>query len=715
MSTIQITDLVGAVVEVQVRDNSPLAKAKLTQLLTTARSFIDSFAAPVDHFDLKTVSLGAQLSTPSSLIDGVPDLTVSGGINCDFIVMTATDKLLFPNDGFAPTIPIAANQCWVGFEVDAALGTKLSATADGFGVAVQGGAKLALSTYTLLEAAHPPLPLLKDAFVSALEHFSVAVNAQSVRQQALGTVNVCDLSGAVSITGSYEIPISLSAFASANLPFNFKLSVAPTATVKIAGGLAVSGDFLVRSHKLPDNVLQIGVYKKKGSTLCASLTASTGIEVAGGGTDLLGAVLNAALPGVDVTKCGISADTAKDLNKVIKDSLDHSISIGLNAMCSAADTHEAAVLYEIRLDQGDAAETDQALQSALKGDWTPLESLTNARRLRNIIVETRERKHTLSLNLLGFYNATSATDYISKCTILRDDTGQLTIVDSEKAGRIAATSTPYSANSDKLRTALAQDFITTASYAPVGSKFNANFTIVQDYLDYSNKMRPQQLKENVLLGNALGLIPSGAFDTVLAKNATFSHARVSLSLHYDSAAVMSIFFSNPANRVPRTREGLEREGRKVMIALLDPSEDGNAARIRILNNDAAWSAMDDDGNTSSFAAIPELGSLSPTELGAVSTDWVGIRWWADAISKVAPELAITLSALDRASAKDPTTDPGFMRQHKILAAILGAVARETKAAFVNTWGPAVISALSGQRGTAQMDVAWDSKIQHFER
>ena len=152
-----------------------------------------------------------------------------------------------------------------------------------------------------------------------------------------------------------------------------------------------------------------------------------------------------------------------------------------------------------------------------------------------------------------------------------------------------------------------------------------------------------------------------------------------------------------------------------MIALLDPSEDGNVARIRILNDDAAWSALDYDGNTSNFSDIPELGSLSPTELSAVSTDWVGIRWWANAISKVAPELAITLSSLDRTSVTDPTTDPEFMKQHKVLASILGVVARETKAAFVNTWGPAVISALTGQRGTAQMDVAWDSKIQHFER
>jgi hypothetical protein len=713
MSTIQITDVVGAIVNLQIRDGSPLAKAKLTHLLSTAKSFIDSFAGPVDQFDIKTVSLGAQLSAPSFLIDGVADLKVWGGINCDFMVVTSVDRLLFPDDGFAPTVPIAANQCWIGFAIDAALGTSLSAAADGFGVMLQGGAKLAFTTYSLLQAA--PLPHLKDAFVTALEQFSVADSAVSLRQQIPGTVNICDLNGTVSVTGSYEIPLNLNALASADLPFNFKVSVAPTATAKVSGCLAVTGDFLVRSHKLSDVLLRIGVYKKKGSTFSATLTANAGIEVGSGSTDLLGTVLNAALPGIDVSKCGISADTAKNLNDVIRDSLDRSISIGLNATCTAANTHEAAVLYEIRMDQGDAANTDLALKSALRGDWTPLDSLANARRLRNIIEETKERKHALCLNLLGFYNASSVIDYISKCTILRDETGQLTIVDSEKASRIAATSTPYSADSDKLRTALAQDFITTASYAAVGSKFNASLTIVQGFMDYSRNMSPQRLRNDVLLGSVLGLIPSDAFDAALAKNTPFPHARVSLNLHYDSAAVMSIFFSDTAKCVPRTREELESVGRKAMLGLLDPAETGNAARIRILASDAAWSAMDDDGNPFNFDKIRDLRGLSATELGAVSADWVGITWWANTISKVAPLLACTLTALDGTSAKDPTTDPEFTKEHKKLAAILGAVARETKSAFVNTWGPAVISALSGYRGTAQMDVAWDSNIQHFER
>jgi hypothetical protein len=715
MSTISITDTVGLVENLDIRDDSPLAKAKLTQLISTSEALLKDFTKPVDQTDISTASLGAQLTTPSSLITGAENLTLTGGVNCDLSVLTPTDKFLFAADGFSPTIPILPNQSWVGFEVNTNLGASLSAAADGFGVAVEGTAELAVTTFTLIETAAPPLPLLKDAIVSALEHFSVAVTAQSLRQQSPGTVNVTDLSGTVIITGSYSVPISVSPFASANLPFNFPASVAPVATVEIAGSLAIAGEFVVRSHKVSDGVLQFGVYKKKGTTLTASITAEAGVEGTVGDTDLLSKLLNAVLPAVDVSKAGIPEATAATLNGVIKQSLDRSIAVSLNATCSAATTHEAAILYEINLIQGDATKTDKALGSALKGDWTLITLLPNAKSLRNITVETKEQKRVLSLNLLGFYNATSVTDYVRTCTILHDENCQLTITDQVNASRVRAISTPYATDPDKLRTALAQDFITTATYAVVASRLNLQLTLVQDYFDYADKMNVQQFRQDLLLGSALGLFPEDEFSSVLGRNSLFLHARVSASLHYDTAAVMSIFFSDPESHFPRTQDQLESIGRATMASLIDPSGPVNPSRIAILSNAAAWAAMDSNGDTANFKFLPELAGLNEVQLSDVTVDWVSVRWWADTISKVAPQLAKTLAIIDGINATDPTTDPGFMKQRDSLATVLGAVSKQTKAAFVSTWGPAVIFALSGKHASIIMDVAWDSCTKHFER
>ena len=45
----------------------------------------------------------------------------------------------------------------------------------------------------------------------------------------------------------------------------------------------------------------------------------------------------------------------------LEDCVDHSLSLSLNAACSAAITDEAAVAYSINLSSGDQGKTDAAL------------------------------------------------------------------------------------------------------------------------------------------------------------------------------------------------------------------------------------------------------------------------------------------------------------------------------------------------------------------
>ena len=190
---------------------------------------------------------------------------------------------------------------------------------------------------------------------------------------------------------SLSQPFTFNPLASAALPFNITASVQPQVTLKLAPSITVSGDLLVRSYKVQSRRRATRCYKKRGSNLSATFTASGGIGGDIGSTDVLGMLLNAALPGVDVAAAGISGDNGKALNKVIKDSLNRSLSAQLNATCSAATTDEAAILYDIHLKDGDSA-TDDAIAVALHGDWSKLESLQNAKRIRNIAVEKSERK-----------------------------------------------------------------------------------------------------------------------------------------------------------------------------------------------------------------------------------------------------------------------------------------------------------------------------------
>lgn len=509
---------------------------------------------------------------------------------------------------------------------------------------------------------------------------------------------------------SLELPFTLNALASANLPFNTSASIQPSVTLELAPSLQLAGDLLIRSYKVSNDVVRLGVYKKRGTALSVTFTAGAGIGGDIGSDDVIGALLNAALPGVDVAAAGISGDNAKTLNGVIKIALNRSLSAQVNATCSAALTDEAAVLYEVQLNSGDNAATDHALGLALHGNWTELQTLTNARCLRNIAVETVEKKRVFTVNLLGFYSATTVTDYLKSCTVLVDDSGQITITDKMDASRISASVSPFAADINKLRLALIEDFLFTATYAVVAGKLNLKLTVVQSYLDYGQDMAQAEMSKNVLLGYALTLIPHGALDATLKASSSFPHTCVSAIVSYDMPPLLDIFYADPASRAERTTPELERAGRDVMCTLLDSSDDTDAVRISILKNDAAWEQMDSVGNTAAFGTIPYLSHLGVTQLGAVSADWVSIVWWANALSKIAPALSAASVALESAPPGDPTNDPGFMKARQHLADVLGAVTRKTDAAFVHGWGEAVMFVLSGRHGSAD----WSSKNLHFE-
>jgi hypothetical protein len=124
--------------------------------------------------------------------------------------------------------------------------------------------------------------------------------------------------------------------------------------------------------------------------------------------------------------------------------------------------------------------------------------------------------------------------------------------------------------------------------------------------------------------------------------------------------------------------------------------------------------MDDDGNISSFGTLPYVNHLNANELADVGADWVSIAWWRDALLKVVPILADVLSTIANSGAEDPTTDPDFMTRREKLAKNLASVARNSNAAFVEGWGPAVMFALSGRRGKVEMVVAWDGNVKSYE-
>jgi hypothetical protein len=724
MADLQITDTVGLITTLEIRDNSPLANAKITQISSLTQALRDEFTKPLDQTSLKGFSFGAKCSTPNASIDSIATLTLGAGACGEISIMRPVDKTLFPSDTFSPDIEIAPDQCWVGVGLHVSVDANAQASVDGFGAAVQDISNCDLTTYTRIESSAGKFPILIDALKVALEGFYLAATVDAVRGQPTGTVFANEVRGTVTFTGSYQLPVSINALASADLPLNYKMTVQPEATLQLSGSIALSGEMIVRSHKIGQNLLQLGVYKKRDSTLTANFTAKAGVDVDEGTTDLASIFLSTAFPGVSSKDAGITGDAAQAINSALNDSVDRSLSVAMNICCSAESTDEAAVIYQIDLTASDTDATNTALKDALKGNWTGLSQLRNAKLSRNIVADSREYKHAISLNLLGFYNAAQVDSYVQSCTILCDPYGQVVVTDKSDASRFSVAATPYAADPDKLRRALAQDFLVTAAYSAVAanvpitiqaaagsdSEVQPVLTMQQSYLFYKDSAARQDMQNQILLGVALKLIDEGQktqyWEGILAASRAFPHACVSASAKYNSDGVLALFFADPGQRIPRSRPEIERAGRNAMIALLDPEDPAGPERLAALQNDAMWNAMDVNGNVAAFQTIPALSQLSVTALGAVGVDWTAISWWADAMSKTALNLKDLLTFLESIPGEDFSHNPEFVAKTNAFQNVLGGFVENTHADFVNGWGMAVVFALAGSGSQREMDITW---------
>jgi hypothetical protein len=142
MAGIKITDGLGLTAGFQIRDDSPLAKAKLTQLVSSGKELFGELDKPMDQADFKSLSLGAEITSPDLISGKLVGLSIGGSANCGVSIVTSTDGVVFGRDQFSPSIAIASNDAWLGVELDLIAKAKLSVSANAVGISFEGIANL---------------------------------------------------------------------------------------------------------------------------------------------------------------------------------------------------------------------------------------------------------------------------------------------------------------------------------------------------------------------------------------------------------------------------------------------------------------------------------------------------------------------------------------------------------------------------------------------
>lgn len=714
MADIPITDNLNVAATLKLADNTPLAKARLNHIFSNTGALLAQLGKPLDQVQIAELSLGLAATTPGELVDNITTFTVKAGINGHLKILKPDAKAVFPDDGFGPPVSIAPGEYWLGFELDTEVGAKVAAAVNGFGVAVAGKSTMKNGIYTVFSSANAKLPPLKACLEATLNQFRVLHSEADVHTQPAKTIYVSETAGTVKVKGSYTFPTNVSAFASADLPFNLDVSVAPFPAVTLTGELALSGSFRIRCIKLSDNVVHLALYKEKGTEFDVAFTADAGLSANTGDVELIADVLGAALPSVDGRAAGLTEEQQAEIGAVLKASIDRSLAISINMLCSASVTDETAVAYEVHLGLADAARTDAALAQALAGDWTALGTLANATCIRNVTAHSEAHKTRLNINLLGFYNASSVGDYLKSCTVLHDENGRIFVTDKATAKRLGTAASPYLAVTERLDRVLAETMLATITYAASASHGSADLTITQNYLHYAKNASTRDLHAHVLLGVALQLTEESDWSSIVRVDSNLAHLRVSATVEYATPGALSVFLSDPIRRTCRNGEELTRAARRTLLSLIDARDAAGKARRDTLADDAVWSEMDKLGNMNTFSTISALSRFPPSVIGAIASDWSTVRWWANAVSKLGPKLVRVLQAVDRTSGPDPTANSKLTEsRHELLGALLD-VSQASHAPFAEGWGIAVLYALAQTKPNRSMDFSWNQQTRHFE-
>ena len=694
MPTFTIGDFQGSA-QIDVPGNTLVGTQGIKGLTTAAVAVVAALPKPVTQAPFTDASFAATFEKPSIPLEG-NTVDIRASVNSIISVAKADDSPLFGSDDYDP-VKIAGNECWVGFELDTLLDARVAVPLPhGFGLSFDANTASAFATYLRISDAQAPTTTLQTAIGDTLGKFRIIATSGQVLGLPEDVIFTSDTTGTVKVAGSWSLPLAVNqlSLADASLPFNQSIAVNPAIAVKVGGSIAITSEFAVRFRRAGANLLRIGLYKKKGSTLTASFSASAGLGANLGNTDLIKAFFSATAPTFDLS--GLPDGDAAKFRKVLTDSLNRSLSISLNAACAATHSDEAAMVYEVDTTPGDQA-TNDAVSSALRGDWTALAELNNAKPIRNVIRETAEKKFTLNVNLLGLYNFRTVTDFVRTMTILKnDEDGSVVITDSSSARRISTGAAPLAADPDKLRSALYEAFMATVTYQAlgVGMGVGATFGAAQTLVNYHAVMDYREALKQLNAGEILGVVPASVVAGLPNVGGRVHHARFAASCTYSNDDVLRFFFSDIGNFTPRSAADLKQHGRSVLAGLLDPLDSVDQQRIAVLASDQKWAVMD----------------ANPATIKApFFSDWFDITEWAEAVAKVGPVLADAI-AQGKQVVGDPSADAQFMKKRQKLALMIDSVTHKTKAAFDHTFPICVMATLAGRapgNPPPVFEAAWD--------
>ena len=619
-----------------------------------------------------------------------------------------------PGDGvFGVPIVVDAGKTIVALTFTPSLNVGLSEGVGDLQFGFSAGGSVAFRSGRVFDLGGGAGPTLLDALKSIFSTGIVPANVLDLAAMQDGDIGSVSGSGTLKLSATFDVAQVFNPGASLTLPIkklgDVKLEAG--ASLEVGASVGLSGSYQIRVYKLPGGKVRLGYYKMSGSQFEFDVTASVGVSLTAGKTELLeklmGMLGTPKTDPVSLVDAGLSDDQIQDLKDAVEASLSRSIAVSLAG--NFAVDNSKSTMFEYEFDLGNLGnEGVSALNQALQGDLSALTSHASTdlpqgvRLLVSELDEVRKKTTTWKLNFLGLLNVLSVTELIlSGKTLFNADTGELVVTDFASAKKILIVTRPLEAETKKLHKMLMQSLVITAAYRASGTQpLSGSLSGSMSYFDQVANAKKQTISD--YLDNLVGVELITPADKAAFLAGSFSgRASVFLDASFTDADFTTMFFDGAGNE--RDAESYERMGRQAIAALIQKDDENDFRRQPMLVGNAAsdklWKEMSDAGQASMHLVLAAPFNSGPN-LEILIHDYTVIKWWADSMTKAAKGVRKMKEFIESTgqSAEELQTDAAFIKARNELTKALGAVASDATPDFLDAWGVLAMDSAAGGNG-----------------
>jgi hypothetical protein len=624
-----------------------------------------------------------------------PEVNITPQGEVGLMINATAGADLFDKDDFRVPAQVPAQTGYLGLSFTGSVDANASQTAGDVTFGVDDKAAI---TYEYLKAFATGAnePTVTAAMKAMLQSFTIPAGVEDLAR--LNVDDVCSVSGTgrLKVSAVVDVSLPVNPLASVALPLGTgTLTVRDGLMAGVTGDVILTGAYEIRVEKQKGGIIRLSYLQAAGARLEVAATASAGVKVNFGTTDLLAQLLGLIEKGgVDKeVLSALSADEIKDFNGAIKQSLDHSVQASLTLALSAERDKSAAFQYELTPDSFNA-QTKDAVGLALKGDLrvlTALEARATAdgtvapgiKVLNSVLSTARSKGASLRVNLLGIVNAITMSQLVNKCEFLfESSSGELTIKETAQSEKISAITDPVK-KQDALRKALFHSVLATTTYVVGKSVAMPSLSCSAVHFIANRNTNQQAVANYTNWFTMLNLMTADERTGILAAFKGGGNSACTIRVPLDDGLCEALFFS----RAGTLRGGAEYEeiGRRALQSLLGSSDNAtDRIRYQFLSDAQTWASAMKKGPSPELRTLIPLSSTDPSfdlVFGLITGDVAEVIWWAGGMQKAGQALQEMRTFL---AGRDPASlagDTGFANLRTALQKTMLTMVATSKARF----------------------------------